>query len=501
MREHVDQEPISRCLSAVMPCYNEAATVVRAVERVLAQPFIGQLVVVDDKSTDGSADLLDGIDDERLVVVRHAVNKGKGAALRTGFALATMPFVTVQDADLEYDPTDLAQLLRPLLNGDADVVYGSRFMTSDAHRVLYFWHSVGNRLLTLASNMVTNLNLTDMETCYKVFRKDVLERITIEEDRFGVEPELTAKVAALQCRIYEVGISYHGRSYAEGKKVGWRDGFEAFAALAKYTIRGRGLARRSRRAPIMVDEADEQLSSVLEELDSATKYAEWIMSLLRPHLRGRVLEVGAGHGTFSRLLADNTAHLVASEPSSRAFAVLSDRLADRADVEVVHGGVDELATWGPFDAVVLVNVLEHIEAHDKALDAIADMLASGGRVCLYVPAFEALYSKFDRAVGHCRRYRKAELEALVGRAGLTVVESHYVNSAGFFAWLLTARALSMTPTQHGLADLYDRAVVPGLARLERSWRPPFGQSLFVVAERAASPDDLAGRSHADHALV
>lgn len=250
-----------------------------------------------------------------------------------------------------------------------------------------------------------------------------------------------------------------------------------------------------------MDDADEQLSSVLEELDSATNYAEWIMSLLRPHLRGRVLEVGAGHGTFSRLLADNTAQLVASEPSNRAFAVLSDRLADRSDVEVVHGGVEDLAAWGPFDAAVLVNVLEHVDAHDKALDALADSLGPGGRVCLFVPAFEVLYSKFDRAVGHCRRYRKAELEALVQRSGLTVVESRYVNSAGYVAWLLTARALGMTPTQHGLAAIYDRAVVPGLARLERLWEPPFGQSLFVVAERASAAEDLADRSRAGHATV
>jgi glycosyltransferase involved in cell wall biosynthesis len=233
------------CLSVVVPCFNEEASVERAVERVLAQPFVAEVVIVDDCSTDGTAAILRTLTDPRVRVVTHPVNRGKGAALRTGFAQARGPFVAVQDADLEYDPADLAKLLVPLLSGDADVVYGSRFLTADAHRVLYFWHSVGNRVLTLYSNMLTNLNLTDMETCYKVFRREVLDRITIEEDRFGVEPELTAKVAALGCRIYEVGISYHGRSYAEGKKIGWKDGVRAMWVITRCRAR----ARRSATFP------------------------------------------------------------------------------------------------------------------------------------------------------------------------------------------------------------------------------------------------------------
>lgn len=225
-------------LSVVMPCFNEESTVAQTCARVLASPYTGELIVIDDGSSDATAERLAVIDDPRLRVLRQTVNRGKGAALRRGFAEAAGPFVVVQDADLEYDPADFEQLLAPLLAGNADVVYGSRFVSDRPHRVLYFWHYLGNRFLTLFSNVFTNLNLSDMETCYKVFRKEVLDSFTLEENRFGIEPELTAKAAAGGWRIYEVGISYHGRTYAEGKKIGWRDGLAAIACIVRYSRRG-----------------------------------------------------------------------------------------------------------------------------------------------------------------------------------------------------------------------------------------------------------------------
>ncbi len=227
-------------LSIIMPCYNEKETIRDIVKKVksVELPLEKEIVIIDDYSTDGTRDILkkEMENDPEIKVVYHEKNKGKGAALRTGFQNCSGDIVIIQDADLEYNPNEYPKLLQPILDGVADVVYGSRFIGEGAHRVLYFWHSVGNKFLTLVSNMFTNLNLTDMETCYKVFKKDIIDKIDIEEDRFGFEPEVTAKVAALNVRIYEVGISYYGRTYEEGKKIGWKDGIRAIYVILKYGI-------------------------------------------------------------------------------------------------------------------------------------------------------------------------------------------------------------------------------------------------------------------------
>ena len=217
-----------------MPCFNEEATILECIKRVLESPHVGELIIVDDGSTDTTRSLLAALSDVRVKVLLQEENQGKGAALARGFKAATLPFVIVQDADLEYNPTEFTKLLQPLLDGKADVVFGSRFIGSDAHRVLYFWHSVANRILTLASNAFTNLNLTDMETCYKCFKLEVIQSIDLKENRFGIEPELTAKVAKGRWRIYEVGISYSGRTYEEGKKIGIKDAFRAVYCIVKY---------------------------------------------------------------------------------------------------------------------------------------------------------------------------------------------------------------------------------------------------------------------------
>jgi glycosyltransferase involved in cell wall biosynthesis len=225
-------------LSVVIPCYNEVATVERVVDAVRRSPVPHkEIVLVDDGSTDGTRELIQTKLADRVDrVVLHDGNRGKGAALRSGFAAATGDVVGVQDADLEYDPNEFPKLLRPFVENAADVVFGSRFIGGESHRVLYYWHYVGNRALTTLSNVFTNLNLTDMEVCYKLFRREVIQRIAIEEDRFGFEPEITAKVARLGCSIYEVGISYAGRTYAEGKKIGWRDGLQALWCILKYNL-------------------------------------------------------------------------------------------------------------------------------------------------------------------------------------------------------------------------------------------------------------------------
>jgi glycosyltransferase involved in cell wall biosynthesis len=229
-------------LSVLIPCFNERRTLSELVRRVHASPYEPkEIIIVDDASTDGTREMLKNGDISGVDrVIFLAKNQGKGAALRAGLAAVSGDVVVIQDADLEYDPADYGKLLQPILDGHADVVYGSRFIGSDARRVLYFWHRIGNGLLTLTSNMLTNLNLSDIETGYKMFRREVIQAITIEENRFGIEPEITAKIAHMGVRIYEVGISYHGRTYAEGKKIGWRDGVRALYCILKYNWRASG---------------------------------------------------------------------------------------------------------------------------------------------------------------------------------------------------------------------------------------------------------------------
>jgi glycosyltransferase involved in cell wall biosynthesis len=228
----------NRCLSVVMPVYNEEATIRQIVNAALAQPMVAEVIVVDDGSSDATWELLNTLraENARIVVHRHETNRGKGAAVRSGISIATAPIVLIQDADLEYDPSEYQKMLQPILDGRAAVVFGSRFIGSEMHRVLYFWHAVGNRFLTLLSNMATNLNLTDMECGFKAFQREVFQKIELRENAFGFEPEITAKVARLGVPIYEVAISYSGRTYAQGKKVGWRDGLSALKCIVKYNL-------------------------------------------------------------------------------------------------------------------------------------------------------------------------------------------------------------------------------------------------------------------------
>jgi len=469
------------CLSVVVPCFNEESTIAELLAKVLEQPWTAEVVVVDDGSTDGSAKAAAAVGDERVRLIVQPRNLGKGAAIRRGLGESSSPYVVVQDADLEYDPREYGTLLEPLLDGKADVVYGSRFLSTGAHRVLYFWHSIGNRILTLLSNMATDLSLTDMETCYKAFRREVFEELVIEEDRFGFEPEITAKVAHGGWRVYEVGISYAGRTYAEGKKIDWRDGVRALWCIGRYNF-PRRTAAAPRRTPADLASADAELGPVLDSLGAnAPNYTDWIADLCQPYLGDRVLEIGAGHGDLAARFARAGARVVATDVSERCLGVLEKRFDDTDEVEVRHLDLFDHEDVGGYDSAVLVNVLEHLPDDTAALEEVRRLVRPGGYVVLYVPAFERLYSPFDQAVGHYRRYDRAHLAGTVQAAGLRVVEGRYVNQLGALAWWVLATKLKQVPTEEGKVRLYDRVVVPRLRKIEERYRTEFGQSLFLVA--------------------
>ncbi len=500
------QNQLIPCLSVVVPCFNEEATVAQLCKAVLDSPVVAELIVVDDGSTDETPLVLRSISDPRVTVLTHEENRGKGAALKTGFAAARSEYVIVQDADLEYDPAEFVTLLGPLIEGTADVVYGSRFSGGSNRRVMSFWHATGNRVLTVFSNMLTNLNLTDMETCYKAFRRSVLDQIVVEEERFGFEPEITAKLAQLDVPIYEIGISYRGRSFADGKKIGWRDGIQAVFCIVAYSpigerfhlkrhspligrLVGRHVRRRFTSDTVIADDAliDTTLGSTLEALDGAQNYLRWILSFGGRDLAAPILEIGAGHGTFTSVLAE-VGHTHAVEPSELGTRNLHDRYGNDSRVTIHASTLEDVDLPEAAGSAVMINVLEHIEDDAGALRATCAHLREGGSLFLWVPAFESLYSPFDRRLGHYRRYRRPQLVSLVEDCGFEVTDSTYVNLPGWFAWLVFMRLFRSEPSNPKMLRLVDRFAVPFTRSIEQRCRPPFGQSIAVVARRPIGDD-------------
>jgi len=463
-------------LSVLVPVYNEAGTVRPLVAQVMGVPIPKEIIVVDDRSTDGTREVLQEIrattpdtPQNRLVVLFHERNQGKGAAVRTAVGRITGEIAVIQDADLEYDPAQYPRLIQPILDGHADVVYGSRFAGSP-RRVLLFWHTVANRMLTLLSNMCTNLNLTDMETCYKVFRADILKQIPIRSNRFGLEPELTAKVARLRCRIYEVPISYHGRQYSEGKKIGWKDAVAALFTILRFAI--------------WPDIGREDAGfTTLRRVEALRRYTGFLWELIRPYVGRRVLEVGSGTGVMTRYLATREA-LVATDVDPQYVELLQRTYADKPNVEVrlldLAAAGDDGLPRRSFDTVVCANVLEHIADDAAALRAMHDALVPGGRVVLIIPALRQLYGAIDKAIGHHRRYTRREITEKLCTAGFAVEHVSYFNVLGVPAWYLNARVLRRRSVPGLQARVSDR-LVP-LLRVERRLRPPFGMSLLAVGK-------------------
>ena len=459
-----------KTLSILMPIHNEARTLRTIIGRVLSLDIqlVLELVCVDDGSSDSSWEILDELaaGDDRIVVLRHSSNRGKGAALRTAIGKMTGDIAVIQDADLEYDPRDIPRLIAPILEGKADAVYGSRFVTGGERRVLLFWHSVGNNLITLVSNALTDLNLTDIETGYKAVRGELLASLRLTANRFGIEPELTARLARWRARIYEVPISYHGRSYEEGKHIGWKDGVQALALILKY----RFLDTR------FVSEPDHFSR---QNLLFGRSFRGWILNQFNQGKLERVVELMPGPGgTTIHLL--NSEKLLLAEPSTGHLETLRRRYGHLENVSFVDDLGDKLAA-GCRDlnptSVVFFDVLQRVADPVGLLKNVGDCLQANGKILIHVPQDPSLFSRLDRQLGHRRRFTRESLAAAVVEAGLELDWIKDLNRLGRVYWKMVGTSRSSLST---LDALLLRLFVPFGRVVDRLIVGP-GLSLIAVA--------------------
>jgi len=475
----LNAEPRELTLSVVIPVYNERYLVRELLRRVLAVQVAGiseiEVVVVDDGSRDGTREVIREVaaSEPRIRYFEHEQNSGKGAALRTGIRAATGDLIVFQDADLEYDPRDYGRLVRPFLEDGADVVYGSRFLPGERRRVLYFRHTIGNRLLTFLSNWFTDLNLTDMETCYKMFRAPLLKSMPIRSNDFAIEPEITAKIAKRGCRVFEVPISYVGRTYREGKKIGWRDAFKALRAILKYWL---------------VDDLyaeDEYGSQILHRLERARRFNRWMASAVAPHMGSRVLEIGAGIGNITQSLLPRDLY-VASDINPHYLDYLANFAVGKPYLEVARVDLEEAATFAPwtgrFDTVLCLNVLEHVREPLPALRNMLGALQPGGCLVLYVPQGPDLYSSLDEVLGHRCRYTKDGMRGELEQAGYELQALWDFNRLAVLGWWLNGKVLRRRHFDRWQLKVFDLAT-PMLRRLDR-WLPWRGLGILAVARKS-----------------
>ncbi len=466
--------PAVRKLSILIPVYNEIRTLENLLGRVMASPLPceRELVIVDDGSTDGSREFLADFarqNPKTVKLVFHKRNGGKGKAIRTAIRKMTGDWAIIQDADLEYDPFEYERLLVPVQEGIADAVFGSRFLTGNYRRAMFFWHTMANRILTLLSNVFNDLNLTDMETCYKLVRADILKRLVIRSSGFDLEPELTAKLSRWGARIYEVPISYRGRSYAEGKKIGPKDAAMALLAMLRYRF-------------FDPKYADHDGFLILQAVRRARKFNRWLFSEIEPYVGDEVLEAGCGIGNLTEMMLDRK-RLVAVdfedfyiERLQQAYGHLANfsvRKTDLLDPRQI-----ETATEGqPFDTIISLNVVEHIEDDISALKNMYDGLKPGGRAIILVPNDPSNFTDVDETLGHYRRYTRQILSNALEEAGFDVVKAWGFNRVGGLGWRVSGKLLGKKTLSPGQMTIFE-LIVPLVKLLEHI---PFHSHNSVIA--------------------
>jgi glycosyltransferase involved in cell wall biosynthesis/phospholipid N-methyltransferase len=507
-------------LTVLVPVYNEqhlVSTSLARLEGLVGAPHLArvQVVVVDDSSRDATPAVLRAFAAERGIALapalpsaprgstapaatllgrgthagvewlflQHERNGGKGAAVRTALAHAECDITVIHDADLEYHPRDLVRIVKVFVEDDADAVFGSRFAGGEARRALLFRHELGNRLLTFLTNVITNVNLTDMETCYKAVRTSLFRSIPIVSNDFRLEPELTIKLAKREARIFEVPISYSGRTYQEGKKIGWRDGFRALVAMLRFWISDE------------IYNADEHGSQILGRLARAPRFNAWMADVIKPFCGRRVLEIGSGTGNMTRHLVPRDAY-VASDVNPLYLQTLRTLTSDRPYLDVtltdVTRGDSFPALPGGFDTVVCLNVIEHVLDDLGALKNVRDALAPGGRAVVLVPRGPELFGTLDEVLGHRRRYTEASLRRLALDAGLEPVKIVPFNRVGTPAWWLNGRLLRRR--HFGLMQIQVLNFLTPLFRLVDRALPFRPLSIVAVLEKPAEGAAAAGRS-------
>lgn len=474
-------------LSVIIPVFNERYLVRESVSRVLSVRDLRgvnriEVIVVDDGSTDGTREILRALaaeHPERIRYLEHPRNMGKGAAIRTGIAACTGDLVVFHDADLEYDPRDFARMVRPIVEDGADVVYGSRFLPSERRRVLYYRHSLANRFLTALANWLSDLNLSDMETCYKMFKAPLLKSIPIRSNSFGIEPEITMKIAKRHASVFEVPVSYLGRTYHEGKKIGWRDGIIALATLLRFWL---------------VDDAyadDEHGAHILQSLERAHRFNAWMADAIRPFVGFRVLEIGAGIGNITNQLIPRD-HYLATDIAPHYLEYLRSFALSKPYLEVGRIDVEEPGAFAPldgrFDTVICLNVLEHVADPIGALRNMRRALQRGGRLILYVPQGQGLYSSLDRVLGHRCRYSREQLRHELVAAGFVVERLVPFNRAGTPGWYFNGGILRRTRFNPVQMKLFNQ-VIPIVRRVDRFLPWP---ALGLIAVARADDSRSAG---------